>query len=227
MSELMPKYAIYSCEAFAREILPSARKQVSGDGRVDGQIVFVDDDPNKIGTVVHECSVISFQDLKSDEHKGRLVNVAVADPWIRKDVVERCQIAGFDFFSVVDDTSVRFDNVNIGKGAIFCAFTMTTGDAYIGSHFHCNIYSYVAHDCHIGDFVTFAPRISCNGRVHIDDYAYIGTGAVLKQGDHHKPLRIGRGAIVGMGAVVLKDVPDGAVVAGNPAKVIRMQEIVA
>lgn len=59
----------------------------------------------------------------------------------------------------------------------------------------------------------------------IDYIGYIGTGALLKQGDHDKALRIGRGAIVGMGAVVLKDVPDGAVVAGNPAKIIRMQNI--
>ena len=101
---------------------------------------------------------------------------------------------------------------------------MATGDSQIGKHFHCNIYSYVAHDCRLGDFVTFAPQVCCNGRVQIDDHAYIGTGAMLKQGDHRKPLKIGRGAIVGMGAVVLKDVPDGAVVAGNPASVIRMQE---
>jgi hypothetical protein len=35
---------------------------------------------------------------------------------------------------------------------------MVTASAKIGAHFQCNIYSYVAHDCVIGDFVTFAPR---------------------------------------------------------------------
>ncbi len=102
---------------------------------------------------------------------------------------------------------------------------MLTGDAEIGRHFHCNIYSYVAHDCRIGDFVTFAPRVSCNGRVEIDDHAYIGTGATLKQGSHKSPLRIGKGAIVGMGAVVLQDVNDGEVVVGNPASVIRRIDV--
>ena len=96
--------------------------------------------------------------------------------------------------------------------------TMLTGSARIGRQFQCNIYSYVAHDCRIGDYVTFAPRVSCNGNVVIDDYAYVGTGAVLKQGTQDKPLRIGKGAIVGMGAVVTKDVEAGAVVVGNPAK---------
>src|SRR5690606_10466985 len=93
------------------------------------------------------------------------------------------------------------EGVEIGEGAVFCSNTMVTGSARIGKQFQCNIYSYVAHDCVIGDYVTFAPRVSCNGNVHIEDFAYIGTGAVIKQGTPDKPLRIGRGATVGMGAV--------------------------
>jgi len=61
-------------------------------------------------------------------------------------------------------------------------------------------------------------RGKCNGNVVIEDHAYIGTGAVLRQGTPDKPLVIGRGAIVGMGAVVTKDVPAGTTVVGNPAR---------
>ena len=46
----------------------------------------------------------------------------------------------------------------------------------------------------------------------------IGTGAVLRQGQPGQPLVIGRGAVVGMGAVVTKSVPPGATVVGNPAR---------
>lgn len=95
---------------------------------------------------------------------------------------------------------------------------LVTASARIGRQFQCNIYSYVAHDCMIGDFVTFAPKVCCNGNVHIGDFAYVGTGAVIKQGVPGKPLRIGAGAVIGMGAVVTKDVPEGAVVIGNPAR---------
>lgn len=211
------KYAIYSCEGFAREVIPSLRRQ-AGEA---ADIVFVDDDSSKAGTVVHGCEVITFEQLCDDAHNDRRVSIAVADPQVRGKLAERCEAEGFDWVSIVDKTHVRFDNVSVGEGAIFCANTMVTGDAEIGRHFQCNIYSYVAHDCRIGDFVTFAPRVSCNGRVEIDDYAYIGTGATLKQGSHERPLRIGKGAVVGMGAVVLKDVNDGEVVVGNPATVIR------
>ena len=81
-----------------------------------------------------------------------------------------------------------------------------------------NIYSYVAHDCVIGDFVTFAPGVKCNGNVHIQDNVYVGTGAIIKQGKPGKPIVIESGAVIGMGAVVTKSVSAGETVIGNPAK---------
>ena len=73
----------------------------------------------------------------------------------------------------------------------------------------------------VGGFVTFAPRVHCNGNVVIEDHAYIGTGAILKQGQPGKPLVIGRGAVLGMGAVVTKSVAPGATVVGNPARLME------
>ena len=66
--------------------------------------------------------------------------------------------------------------------------------------------------------MTFAPAVRCNGNIVIEDHAYIGTGAVIKQGQPDRPLVIGRGAVVGMGAVVTKNVPPGVTVVGNPAR---------
>ena len=116
---------------------------------------------------------------------------------------------------------VQLDEVQLGEGAILCPFVTLTSNIRIGRHFHANLYSYVAHDCVIGDFVTFAPGAMCNGNIVIEDHAYIGTGAVIKQGKPGEPLVIGRGATVGMGAVVTKSVPPGATVVGNPARPLQ------
>ena len=97
---------------------------------------------------------------------------------------------------------------------------MVTSNARIGRFFHANLYAYVAHDCVVGDFVTFAPGVMCNGRVRIEDNAYIGTGVVIREGAHGKPIVIGEGAVVGMGAVVTKSVPPFSTVIGNPATAI-------
>jgi len=103
------------------------------------------------------------------------------------------------------------------EGAILCPFVTITANATIGVGFHANIYSYVAHDCVIGNFVTFAPSVKCNGNVEIGDNVYIGTGAIIKQGKSNRPLRIGKNAVIAAGAVVTKNVPENTTVFGNPA----------
>lgn len=103
-------------------------------------------------------------------------------------------------------------------------FVTITSNIRIGRCFHGNMYSSVSHDCIIGDFVTFAPGVRCNGNIVIEDDAYIGAGAVLKQGIPGKPLVIGRGAVVGMGAVVTKSVPAGVTVVGNPARILEKRD---
>jgi acetyltransferase-like isoleucine patch superfamily enzyme len=58
----------------------------------------------------------------------------------------------------------------------------------------------------------------CAGNVVIHDHAYIGGGALIRQGKPGEPLVIGAGAVIGMGAVVTKNVPPGVTVVGNPAR---------
>ena len=57
------------------------------------------------------------------------------------------------------------------------------------------------------------------GPIIIGDNSWIGTGAIILDG-----VKVGKGVIIGAGAVVTKDVPDYAIVAGVPAKLIRMRQ---
>lgn len=206
------KYAIFGAGGFGREIAPLLPSSpTSGNG--DAAVVFAVDSPEPDLDRVNGRPLISFEALCSPEHADRAVLVALGDSRLRRQVAERCRAAGLAFGSVQARTHVRYDDVVVGEGAVFCDFTMVTSNARIGEHFQCNIYSYVAHDCVIGDFVTFAPQVCCNGNVHIEDDVYVGTGALIKPG-----VRIGKGAVIGMGAVVTKDVPAHTTVVGSPAR---------
>ncbi len=211
----MAAFAIFGTGGFGREVAPLVR----GKKNAHADVVFVSDGPGESGTVRNGIKVVSFEELISPSHRHRQIVVAVADPTARRRIVQRCSAQNLGFTQVQAPTARIYDDVQIGAGTILCENTIVTSNVRIGTHFHCNIYSYVAHDCVIGNFVTFAPRVNCNGNVVIEDDVYVGTGAFIKQGVT-KPLVIGRGAVIGMGAVVTKDVPPGAVIAGNPGKQI-------
>jgi sugar O-acyltransferase (sialic acid O-acetyltransferase NeuD family) len=151
----------------------------------------------------------------------RWFSIAIGDSRERERIARKCIAAGARPMEIADATARRLGAVSIGPGAITCHGSVITSDVQIGSFFHLNLFSYVAHDCVVGDFVTFAPSVQCNGNVHIGEHAYIGTGAVIRHGQRDRPLLIGAGATVGMGAVVTKDVPAGATVVGNPARIFE------
>ncbi len=210
----MNLYGVYGASGFGREIMPLLRAQVYNDP--DALCVFVDDSGDEDTVNSHKC--MTFEQFVGYPANHRAVSLAIGDGTIRSKLAAKCEMAGIGFVDVQAQNCMVLDESLVAPGLILCAFATITSNASIGRHFHGNIYSYVAHDCVIGDFVTFAPGVMCNGNVHVEDHAYIGTGAVLRQGKPGKPLIIGAGAIVGMGAVVTRNVPPGATVVGNPAK---------
>lgn len=197
----MARLVIYGLGGFGRELVTAAR----AGGR---EIAFISDGPAE---PYLDVPLIDRAALRDDDE----IVIGIGDGAVRRRLAESL---GPRAGRLIAPTAVIGGDVEIGEGAIFCDFTMVTTSARIGRHFQCNIYSYVAHDCVIGDYVTFAPKVCCNGNVHVADGAYVGTGAVLRQGTNEKPLLIGEGAVIGMGAVVTKDVAPGATVIGNPAR---------
>ena len=219
-NQLKMVFGLYGAGGFAREVMPVVTEYISivtqAAAEEAYEIYFIETEPPK--AEVNGYPLISEEEFFNKECEERYFNIAIADSKVRERIAKQCIEKGAKPMSIQSQNSITYDKNEIGDGAIICAYSTITSNAKIGKFFHSNIYSYVAHDCVIGDYVTFAPNVHCNGNVHIKYHAYIGTGAIIKQGSSDKPLIIGEGAIVGMGAVVTKDVPPYTTVVGNPAK---------
>ena len=152
------------------------------------------------------------------------VVIAIADSKIRCEIYYNLKKKKVSFPNIIHKSAFISKSCQLDEGSIICPYTTITSNAKIGKNFQANIYSYVAHDCIIGNNVTFAPSVRCNGNVVIENNTYVGTGAIIKNGSIDKQLIIGQNSIISAGAYVNKDVPPNYIVYGNPCKFIKKNE---
>jgi len=109
---------------------------------------------------------------------------------------------------VIEDGCVIGCNATIARGNL--------NDTRIARNVKIDDQVYLAHNCRIGESTMVAGGARICGSVVVGSKCWIGAGAMIRQG-----LEIGDNAIVGLGAVVVNSVAADAVVAGNPARLLR------
>ena len=211
-------YAIYGASGCGRSLMPVARQQLARESDAS-EIVFIDDALESVADV-NGHRAMNYLAFLNETASEKYIQIAIANSHVREKIAQRLKMDGIQLWSIIADNVVLMDQLELAEGSALSPFVTIGSNVRIGKCFQANLYSYVEHDCVIRDFVTFAPGVKCNGNIHIHDHAYIGAGAMIKQGKPDDPLVIGVGAIVGMGAVVTKSVPAGATVVGNPARIV-------
>ncbi len=123
----------------------------------------------------------------------------------------------YQFPSLIHPTALLMspETIRMGCGAIICAGSILTTNISLGDFVIINLHSSIGHDCVLGDFVSLMPGARLSGGVILEDEVYVGTNASILPG-----LRIGKGATIGAGAVVTKNVAPHTTVVGIPAKEI-------
>jgi sugar O-acyltransferase (sialic acid O-acetyltransferase NeuD family) len=120
------------------------------------------------------------------------------------------------WITIMHPTANVATSVTVGHGTYVGAAAVLEPGTIIGDHCHLRGGCYVSHDVQIGDFVFIGPNSTILGRAKIGEGAHIGANAVCRDSRS-----VGRYSIVGIGAVVTRDVPEFTVVAGNPAHAMR------
>lgn len=133
----------------------------------------------------------------------------------RAALMRRLAVSDDRWATAIDPQSVVAPGVAIGSGSLVAPFAVIMPQARFGRHAAIRQGASVGHDVEAGDWCMIAANSAVGGYVRIGTGAYVGMGAVVREG-----LAVGRWSVVGMGAVVTRDVPDYAIVAGNPARVI-------
>ncbi|MCY7411603.1 MAG: hypothetical protein LH471_00960 [Salinibacterium sp.] len=124
--------------------------------------------------------------------------------------------------SLVDPSAIVASTSTIKHGAYLNAGVVVGSQTVIGCHSNLNRSASIGHDNLLGFAVSIGPGAILTGGITVEPVASIGAGATLLPG-----IRIGRRAVVGAGAVVTRHVEPGAVVVGNPARVLRIEDATA
>ena len=179
---------------------------------------FLDDDPQRKGERIDGTEVLGGSELVHAHPQAQVV-VCVASPanlFSRARVVARLGLPEERYGTVIHPSAeVSRDSV-VGPGTVLFAQTVLTASVRVGAHVAVMPQVVLTHDVVVGDFVTFASGVRLGGGVRLGRGAYLGAGSMLRE-----QISVGPWALVGMGSVVLGDVPQGEVWVGSPARRLR------
>ncbi len=180
---------------------------------------FIDDiNPVPAGANIHGLPVYGGRGCLPNLMKEGVTQVifAFGDCQGRLQLAEWARTMNLAIAKAIHPRSIVAEDVTIGDGTVIAAGAVVNPGAIIGENVIINTCASVDHECVIGDGTHVCPGAHLAGRVQIGRATWIGIGACVVD-----RVRIGAGSMIGAGSVVTRDIPDGVLAYGAPAKIIR------
>ena len=215
----MKDIAIFGVGGFGREVLTLIQdiNKVEPTWNVVGFF----DDGYEIGYESHGLKNLGGVKELNEWKTPLAVTIAIGTPRIKRGILRNIKNPLIEYPTLIHPTVIIGDKdyVKIGKGCIFCAYTVITCDVEIGNFVILNLACTLGHDTAVKGRCAFMPTCNISGECVIEESVYCGTGVkIINQ------TSIGADTIVGAGAVVVKTLPAKCTAVGAPAKAIKFHE---
>lgn len=211
----MRDLVIFGAGGLAREFHQIAEDVIQDTGRWNF-LGFIDDNPERRGTAVHDYPVLGGTEWMQS-HANVDVVVALGNPAVRRKVIRRLLGIGHRNFATLIHPTVWVGNRNeIGTGVVMGGNAVVSTDIKVGNYVVLNKNCTLGHDDVIGDFANVSHSSALSGGVILGEGVDLGANCTIIEN-----ITIGSWAVVGAGTVVVQDLPANVTAVGVPAKVIK------
>jgi sugar O-acyltransferase (sialic acid O-acetyltransferase NeuD family) len=176
-------------------------------GRING---FLSDDPHRLDG--KNCSLPIIADPRAfTPTDGDYLVLAIGMPGIRRMVTEDILARGGKFLTLIHPTALVAESASVEDGAVICPYAIVSDSAYVGRFALLNYYSSLGHDASASDFAVLSPYATLGGAASVAEDVFLGLHAAVAPGR-----RLGRDCQASIGAAVMHDTAEKALVFGVP-----------
>ncbi len=185
-------------------------------------IGFIDDNKALHHIHVDDIKVLGdFDFLLSNIERSTNVFIPVGNNHIRVNLLQRVIGAGFKTPNFVHKDTQIHSSVKLGKCVYILPGTHIMPFTEIKDFVLVSMGVNIAHHTIIEQGCFFSQGVNIGASIHLKENAYCGIASTVMTGVKE----IGKNSLIGAGAVIIRDVPDGATVVGNPGRIIKQVDV--
>lgn len=206
---------IYGAGGLANDVFELASRLNTKSQKWD-DFYFIDDFNNN--HLFLDKEVVSYDHAINNKKNAEII-IAIGEPALREKLYKKVKNDGFYIATLIDQSVIISENVNVGEGAIILPYVCASGNAKIGNNVVIMPQTVFGHDTVICDGAIIGAQTFIGGHTIIGENVYVASGSIISD-----RIQIGSDSIISLGSVVYKNVPAETIVMGNPSRVIRKND---